>query len=361
MWGDVNRRNFGWRAYSLAAVCGALQLAGTALWPAHAAPFAYVASGTSSALSGVTVIDTAIDEIVAQVQIPGAGVGLPGALAVTADGKRVYWLSAFDSISVLGAVTNSIVATLKVTSNGSVGVNALAVAPDGKHVYLAGSAPGGGPGTEDALFIVIDTASGIVTTTLRMTGGGSPRSVVVDPTGARVYVGTRGTVTVIDTASNAVSATVQLPESDEPALALTADGRSLYVASLGFSEISVLNSATNTLGAPFKVPGVTDLRGIAIRGSRAYVLGDTVQGAAGISIIDTASNAVLSNIAVPGTRILEAIAFTPDGKRAFVSGTDNRITVLDTASNKIVDTLTVQAPTGLPGFAGAIAIVAPAQ
>lgn len=346
MQGDVNKRLFNLRTCGLAALCAALQLVGAGLRPAHAAPFAYVASGSPS---GIAVIDTAIDEIVAQVQAPGAS----GTVAVTADGKRVYWLSAFDSMSVLGAVTNSTVATLKVTGNGS--ANALAIAPDGKRVYLAGGAPGGGPGTQDAVFIVIDTASETVTATTRVTGGGNPRSIVVDPTGARVYMGTRGSVTVIDTASNAVSATVPLRlGSAEPALALTADGRSLYVANLSFGEISVLNTATNTLGSPFPVTGATSLEGIAISGSRAYVLDNAIQGNAGISIIDTGSNAVLGTFPVPGVRILEAIAFTPDGKRAYVTG-DNRVTVLDRASNKVIDTLILQ------GSAGAIGIVAPGQ
>jgi YVTN family beta-propeller protein len=347
MQGDVNKRFFNLRTCGLAALCAALQLVGVGLRPAHAAPFAYVASGSPS---GIAVIDTAIDEIVAQVQAPGAS----GTVAVTADGKRVYWLSAFDSMSVLGAVTNSTVATLKVTGNGS--ANALAIAPDGKRVYLAGSAPGGGPGTQDALFIVVDTASETVTATTRVTGGGNPRSIVVDPTGAHVYIGTRGSVTVIDTASNTVTATLPLgPQSAEPALALTPDGRSLYVANPAFGEISVLNIVTNTLGSPFKVAGGKELRDIAINGAHAYVLEDGSE----ISIIDTASNAVLSTFAVPGAGFLAGIAFTPDGKRAYVTSTStttpNRVTVLDRATNKVVDTLTLTGP------AGAIAIVAPAQ
>lgn len=354
MRGDLIKRLLSWRALGGAALCAAVQLASAGLRPALSAPFAYVATGSPAS---ITVIDTAIDEIVAQVQVPGAGGPASGTVAVTGDGKRVYWLSAFDSMSVLGAVTNSTVATLKVTGSGS--ANALAIAPDGKHVYLAGTAPGGAPSSLDAVFIVVDTSSQTVTATTRVTGGGNPRSIVVDPTGAHVYMGTRGSVTVIDTASNAVTATVPLrPESNEPALALTPDGRSLYVANLGFGQISVLNTATNTLGNPFAVTGATSLVGIAISGSRLYALDNTPQGA-GISIIDTASNTVLITFALPGTSILEGIAFTPDGKRAYVTSmsttTPNRVAVVDRTSNKVVDTL------NLPGPAGAIGIVAPAQ
>src|SRR5439155_1286512 len=76
---------------------------------------------------------------------------------------------------------------------------------------------------------VIDTASNMVTATVPV--GGGPVGVTVTPDGARVYVGSfsGSTVSVIATASNSVTATVAVGQSPE-GVAVTPDGTRVYVA-----------------------------------------------------------------------------------------------------------------------------------
>jgi YVTN family beta-propeller protein len=79
------------------------------------------------------------------------------------------------------------------------------VTPDGARVYVTSAIAG--------TVSVIDTVSNTVTATVPV--GALPYGVAVTPDGARVYVanGNPGTVSVIDTVSNSVTATVTVGNS----------------------------------------------------------------------------------------------------------------------------------------------------
>src|SRR5207247_1265364 len=85
---------------------------------------------------------------------------------------------------------------------------------------------------------VIDTASNTVTATVAV--GASPTGVAVAPDGARVYVANEvdGTVSVIDTGRNAVTATVTVGVGPV-GVAVTPDGARVYVGSFSGSTVSV--------------------------------------------------------------------------------------------------------------------------
>src|SRR5438094_5460599 len=76
---------------------------------------------------------------------------------------------------------------------------------------------------------VIDTATNTVTA-LPVPVGVNPTGVAVTPDGAHVYVGnfSSNTVSVIDTATNAVTATVMVGLNPE-GIAVTPDGAHVYV------------------------------------------------------------------------------------------------------------------------------------
>ena len=194
---------------------------------------------------------------------------------------------------------------------------------------------------------VIDTAANTVVAAVKV--GNLPKFVAVTPDGRHVYVPNQGsgTVSVIDTATNAVAATVPAIDG-ATGVAITRDGKRAYVTSANApGSVFVINTATNRVVAT--VPVGNDPLAVAISpdGKQAYVAngtnGDTV------SVIDTASNKVVATIPVgvtPG-----AIAITPDGKRAYVAnGASNpgTVSVIDTANNKVIATVTVASnPTGI--------------
>jgi YVTN family beta-propeller protein len=196
---------------------------------------------------------------------------------------------------------------------------------------------------------VIDTASNAVVATIPV--GTLPVGVATTPDGTRAYVTNAGdnTVSVIDTAKNTVMATI--PVVGEPqSIAITPDGKHGYITNVFDNTVSVIDTAKNTVVA--KIPVGDEPSGIAItpdanhspehdNGSRrplAYVtnvLDNTV------SVIDTASNTVVDTIPV-GDVPDAGVAFTPDGSRAYVTNFDgNTVSVIDTARKKVVDTIPV--------------------
>jgi YVTN family beta-propeller protein len=99
---------------------------------------------------------------------------------------------------------------------------------------------------------VLETSGNTVMTTVAV--GRNPLEVAVTPDGKHVYVTNEGdgTVSVIDTASNTVMTTVAVGASTE-GVAVTPDGKHAYVANLGSNNVSVIETAGNTVAATVAV------------------------------------------------------------------------------------------------------------
>ncbi len=113
------------------------------------------------------------------------------------------------------------------------------------------------------------------------------------------------------------------------------------------NTVSVIDTATNTVVAT--IPVGSNFLGVAITpdGTRAYVTNEEFSNT--VSVIDTATNTVVATIPVGGTPVGAAI--TPDGTRAYVTNmTSNTISVIDTETNTVVATI----PVGLAPFGVAI-------
>ncbi|QOZ72515.1 autotransporter domain-containing protein [Bradyrhizobium arachidis] len=170
-----------------------------------------------------------------------------------------------------------------------------------------------------------------------------PQNAVFSPDGRFAYVVTYGSseVAVIDVVSRNVVATIPVG-GGATALALSADGSSLYVAFTTGSSVSVISTATNhVVGSPIAV--VTDPHGIAVSpdGTRIYVAN---AGSNSVSIIDAASKAVIGTIAVGLSPY--GITPSPDGSRIYVANqSGSSVSVIDTGSQSVVATVPV---TGFP-------------
>lgn len=186
----------------------------------------------------------------------------------------------------------------------------------------------------DAL-TVIDTATNAVVATV--TAGG-PIGVAVNPASTRVYVADFGSdaVTVIDTATNAVAASI--PVDPLPAtVAVNPTANRAYVTHRGSGNLTVIDTATNTVAGTVPVGGF--LAGVAVSpvGTRLYV-GEVILGE--IPVIDVATGTVLTRIPVGKTPV--GVVVNPAGTRVYVTNYDsNTATVIDTASNTVVTTVPV--------------------
>ncbi|TMI83169.1 MAG: YncE family protein, partial [Bacillati bacterium ANGP1] len=144
-------------------------------------------------------------------------------------------------------------------------------------------------------------------------------------------------VSVIDTATNAIVATVGV--GDRPyGAAVSPDGSRVYVANFAGQSISVIDAATNTVTATVALPPLGELPlGVAVApdGSRVYVTAVPD----GFFVIDTATNAVVSAQSLPGDPF--GVAVAPDGSRVYVTNHSPAVLVIDTATNSVVQAVTV--------------------
>jgi len=104
--------------------------------------------------------------------------------------------------------------------------------------------------------------------------GGGPCGVAVNPSGTKVYVtnnNSPGTVSVIDTATNTVTATINNGGIFPYGVAVSPDGKKVYVGNNGGGTVSVIDSATNTVTATVNVRGTPV--GVAVNpaGTKRYM------------------------------------------------------------------------------------------
>src|SRR5262245_10962516 len=161
---------------------------------------------------------------------------------------------------------------------------------------------------------VIDTATNTVVATVPV--GGAPRWVAITPDGTRAYVTNVGAVSVIATATNTVVATVPMgTENHANEVAITPDGTHAYVVNGagtgGLGVVTVMATATNTVVANVRVDW--EPFGVAITpdGSHASVVNSARQTSrpASVSVIETATNTVVAT--VPVGRLATGVAITP--------------------------------------------------
>lgn len=192
---------------------------------------------------------------------------------------------------------------------------------------------------------VIDTSTNTVVATLPSLESG-PSGVAINPAGTRAYVanssGLNPSVSVVDTFHNWIFYVILNGIGIDPVgLAVTPDGSRVYVANQGngYSTLSIIDTSTNAVvGA---VSGLVYPYGVAVKpdGTRVYV---TSMGAQNVSVIDTSTNTVVAHVGVTGYSM--SIALTPDGTLAYVATHNNsigRVCVIDTSTNTIAATIPV--------------------
>ena len=175
--------------------------------------------------------------------------------------------------------------------------------------------------------------------------GSNPKTVAVTPNGRYVYVAVAGTnsVSVIDTASNTVTATIGGFDSPQ-GIAITPDGLYVYVSNYGGfgsgNSVSVIRTSDNTLvgspivlGAAFSAP-----LSIAVSPDGGYVYVST-GGTASVSIIKRLDNSVTMLTGFDGPK---GLVVTPDSRYVYVSDfNSDTVKVIQASTNTIVASIAV--------------------
>ena len=159
-------------------------------------------------------------------------------------------------------------------------------------------------------------------------------SLAASPSGDRLYLGQQdGSVTVYDSATYDLLATVPLPSAPGP-LAVTPDGSHIYVALA--RSVAAIATATNTVVG--EVGGVSSGSSFPsdltfAKGQVYVVVGGGSLSEEDVTVIDAATGTIVTRI--PLDFPLE-IAASQDESRVFVTGGDFGLSTIDTASLQIV-------------------------
>lgn len=176
---------------------------------------------------------------------------------------------------------------------------------------------------------------------------GDPEGIAVSPSGRFIYVANQdGYLSIIDTQSNNF---VRKVYTGSNSISVVAQGNYAYVTNYGSNSVSVIDMTNIT--NPVIQPQAVNIQvgsspfGIAVTPNGKYVYVAN-SGSGSVSVIDTQAKAVIGDpINVGGSPM--AIAVSPNGTRVYVTGASGGIAVIDTANNKVKDTIAASGGYGL--------------
>jgi len=236
------------------------------------------------------------------------------------------------------------------------------VSPDNRTLYVALSgSPIAGPGVDESKLPppdrkadgigVVDVASGKL---LRiMPGGSDPEQLAVSLDGRWLFVANEDVaqVSVIDASDGKVIATV--PVGNEPeGVDLRPDGKVVYVTSEADNAVFAIDAVEPKLIAKIAVGPRPRSTGFLPDSSRAYVSGENNST---VSVIDAQTHKMIETIKLEGGQLVRpmGVISSPDGKFVFIStGRGKGLVTIDAATNKPIGSVEVgERPWGIAASA----------
>lgn len=266
----------------------------------------------------VHVFDTSDNHLIASIPITpdSSGVAFPAGLAtvVRPDGKEYLYVASShaDTVTIIDTADNSVVKTLNLSTPTTIaGLQDVAASPDGTKVYVTGFY---GVHVINTSTDTVDTAAFI---SLRDDPLDSNRyDIAITPSGQFAYVpdyagigAAGGDINLINLSTREVVRIPAAPDRNIEDAVISPDGRYVYLSG---ESLIVLDTTTNTIVD--RIDEITDPRGLALSpdGKRLYV---TRVNFDNLTVVDTESLAIVDTI--PLDDPLE-IGVTPDGTRAYV-------------------------------------------
>jgi YVTN family beta-propeller protein len=265
-----------------------------------------------------------------------------------------------NDVTVIDGGTNKVAGTVPVGKRP----RGIHVSPDGKTVYVAVSGtPVAGPPDLDAKgnpilkknkaddddddansdkaadgIAVLDVGTGKFVR--KIAAGSDPEEFALSKDGTRIYISNEDTksATVINIASQKLEHII--PVSQEPeGVTITPDGKFFYVTCEAGGDVFVVDTTSFAAVAHFKVDG----RPRSVDFTKDGTIGFVPSESAGqLNVIDAVQHKVLKTLTLPtGSRPMRA-RVAPDGGKLYVSnGRAGTVSVIDTHSYELVDTIKV--------------------
>jgi YVTN family beta-propeller protein len=276
-------------------------------------------------------------------------------VAITPDSRFAYVANP-EHLTVVDLESRKVVDTLSFFFEGGKQVR---FSKDGKQAYLAGSYTSGS-------VRFIDTATRAVTGTVEVDGD-SLTDLAVAPDGRHVYAAGAGIGVVrVDVSKKVIDQTVSLPDAERGGIIVSPDGGRVYVTNApaysgdgpAQNSLTVLDAATGKVAKTIQLPGSRpDDVVITPDGKRIFVSYETydTEKPNFVSVLDAATLAIVAKVPVTGRS--HGMAITPDGKQVFVTGMDEKPITDETPGMadlkpqiEIIDTTTDTVTTTIPGL-----------
>jgi len=222
----------------------------------------------------------------------------------------------------------------------------VAVRPDGAFAYVTN--------TLDGTISVVNTALNAAVATVSIGSMARPRGIAVTPDGSQAYVANRsaGSVSVIDLSSNVVIHTIPVPGSPT-GVAINPSGTFAFVTKAANAQVAQIDVQAVPPSVVRDIDvGVTP-QGIAVRPGGRFVYVCNAGGGGTVSVIDTLLNPPLVTATIPISNGPVAVAFLPDGTRAYVTRHSNAtVAVIDANVTAFIKAITVgMSPSGVASTA----------
>lgn len=296
--------------------------------PLTSVRYAYV---TNTSSNEVSVISEGSNSVVKTIAVGGQ----PSGAAVNLKKMLLYVTNAGDNtVSDINPTSDSVIATIAV---GAIPFG-VAINPVYAEAYVAND----GANT----LSVIDTGNNTVLATVALGGSGAGSSgVVVSPNGLTAYVtlSLDNSVAVVDIPTKTVIKLTAVGKTPE-GLAIDFSGKYVYTANQGDGTVSVLDTSSNSVVATIPIfgepgGGANDPFDVAINPSNGLVYVSTRIGR-NVSIIDPATNTVIGVIDL-SPNLLEGISIDCSGKFLYVEYFMNQVVVINLTTEAIITTIPV--------------------
>jgi len=266
-----------------------------------------------------------------------------GALSVSAAAQSLLVANQGDAtLSIVDPASGKQVAVIAENTPG-VHAHEVIASPDGRTVWLPiyGSSGVGAPGIDGHQIEIVDLPSRKITGTIDFDHGVRPHMPLYDPATGMLYVTTEldKAITIIDPKTEKIVGTVPTGAEQSHMFILSHDGKRGYTANVGGGSVSVLDMAgRKTITV---IPISRNVQRISISNDDRMVF-TSDQTKPQLTVIDTATNTVKAAITLPGRGY--GGAPTRDGHFLLLAiPKTNQVAVIDLGTMAVTQTIDVPA------------------